>query len=154
MKSKVEDAATGLYRRGNAELCEERIQFRHEFGCACVETLLQRGTGSLNVLEHCARCRHRDRMPHKRSREKRNACFGERVIAVAPRSTIEYVHEGSFTGQRSNREPAAQNLAVSGHIGANAVERLRSALMQAEARHHFIEDKRSSGLQRDFPEAF
>ena len=83
-----------------------------------------------------------ERMADERAGEERDADLGDRVVAVLPRASVERVHVLAPTGDQADREPAADDLAVGGHVGADAEDRLGAAGVGAEPGDDLVEDER------------
>src|SRR5580704_19215102 len=80
-------------------------------------------------------------MADEGSGKEGNANFRERIIAVLPHAAIERVHELRLAGQDADRETAANNLAVGGHVRADTENCLGAAGMSTEPGHNFIKDE-------------
>ncbi len=91
-------------------------------------------------------------MAHEGPREKGHAGFWTGVVAIFPHPTVQCVHKPGFACQDSDRQSAAENLAVGGHVGSNPEERLGATQMHSKARYDLVKDECSSGLLGNSPE--
>ena len=119
-----------------------RLEPRGELRRPEVEVALEIGPLLLELVEHRTRGRQRERVADERAGEERDADFGDRVVAVLPSASVERVQVLVPTGDQADREPAADHLAVGGHVGADAEDRLGAAGMGTEPRDELVEDER------------
>ncbi len=117
------------------------------FSSACSD-----GPRSLRCAEHGARRGHRQRVLAEGAAEVGG--LGARVgsVAVLPEAAVNAVHEGRAAGNDADGQTAAGDLAVGGEVGCDAEPRLRPAGVDAETRHHFVEDQNDAGLARPRPQ--
>ena len=80
--------------------------------------------------------------------------LGARVggVAVLPEAAVNAVHEGRAARDDADGQAAAGDLAVGGEVGCDAEPRLRPAGMDAETRHHLVEDQNDAGCLRPRPQ--
>ena len=101
------------------------------------------------MLQHRFHRRQRERMADERAGKEGHADFGIGVVAVLPHAAIESVHEASFARKNADRHAAGDDLSVGRKIGANAKQRLASALVNAKSGNDFVEDQRGVGCFGD-----
>ena len=85
-------------------------------------------------------------MANEGPREVRQIGRRERVVAVSPEAAVERVHETRLAGDDADRHPAADDLAVCGHVGLDAEPALSAPGMDAESGDHLVEDTARRGV--------
>ena len=88
-------------------------------------------------------------MTHKGAGKEGDAGLGRGFVTKIPRSAIERIEEARLTGHDSDRQTAAEHLAVGGQISLHAKHGLHSARMHAETRYDLVEHQCGTGLSRD-----
>src|SRR5947208_508192 len=81
-------------------------------------------------------------MPDECAGKKCRSHLWNGCVPVAPKATIECVHEFGFARENSNRHATADNLSIGCKIGLDIEERLYPARMHAEPRYHLVEHQR------------
>lgn len=120
---------------------EEAVECRGEFGGAGGEPVLEVGAVLLEVGEHGARGDHRDRVLDVRTAEEGGVGGRVAVVAVGPVAAVDAVHDVGAAGDGPDGEAAAEELAVGGEVGGDAVQLLSAAQGGAEAGEHLVEEQ-------------
>ena len=120
-------------------LGEELVQGGGEVLGAGVEPVLQRGTFGLEPGEYGLRRGHGHRVLDVGAAEEGGLLLGPAVVAVLPESAVDPVHDVGPAGDRTDREPAAEHLAVGGQVGLDPEDTLRAAQVRTESGEHLVE---------------
>src|SRR6202012_3341461 len=110
-----------------------------------IQPALQLRTVIAQALQHRTSRRERERMTHKGAGEESNADLGRGFVAEIPRSAIERVEEARLAGYDSDRQTAAEHLAVGGQVSLHAKHGLHPARMHAETRYNLVEHQCGAG---------
>jgi hypothetical protein len=66
----------------------------------------------------------------------------------------DQLHDLALPTIRTDREPTADHFAQRGQVRLDIIERLRAALVDAEARHDFVEDKQAAFARSNCTQSF
>lgn len=72
------------------------------------------------------------------------------VVAVLPEAAVHAVQDIGAAGDRADREPAAERLAVGGQVGDDAEVVLRAARMGTQAGEHLVEEQHDAAAPGEF----
>ena len=93
-----------------------------------------------------------ERMAHETCpRKKVMPISGNECIAVTPIAAVQRVEIHRLAANRTNRDAAADDLAIRRDVGLDAKERLAAARMRAKSSDDFVEHQRSFRFLGDAP---
>src|ERR1700754_1522330 len=120
--------------------------------CLLVQSLLQDWTIRFEVSQNRPGRSHRQWMLAKSAGEECLVCSWVRIVAIAPHSTINCVHEARFTCYDTDGHPTTHDFAIGGQVSFHSEPRLRSTRMNAKPGDHLVEDQRRPLVSRQPPQ--
>ena len=129
----AEHAALAVGAESEPRLFGRLAQALHQLRCARGQLFVE--TGTLDDFQCFQASRHGHGVARQRAR----------LIHAAQRRNA--VHDFFFAAHSCHRHPAADDFAHRGHIGRDAVQRLRAAQRHAEAGHYLVVNQHCAVLR-------
>ncbi len=105
----------------------------------------------LKEAQHRFEAGHGERMSHEGAGEEGDWFLREGIVTVAPVTSVEGVHELSFSGDHTDRHASSDDFSIGREIRVDTVVVLCSARTESESGDDFIKDKQRSRLAGDLP---
>ena len=153
-EAEIENARKILDVRRHIILRKNFVESPNQCAGSFAELLLEAGALLLEILEDCLHRSERQRVANERPCKESDAHRRIGIVAELPHPSVERIHVLSFARENADRHAAGQDLSIRGEIGANVKERLATARMDAEAGHHFVENKAGVRLLGDLADFF